>query len=30
MVLTQKQEEGVKIATERYMKHEKYTIISGY
>lgn len=30
MVLTKKQEEGLKIAIERYNNNEKYTIISGY
>lgn len=30
MKLTYKQEQGLKIAVERYKKHEKYTIISGY
>lgn len=30
MQLTSKQEEGLKIAIERYKRKEKYTIISGY
>lgn len=30
MVLTKKQEEGLKIAVERYYNDEKYTVISGY
>ena len=30
MELTKKQEEGLKIAIERYNNHEKYTCISGY
>lgn len=30
MILTRKQEEGLKIAIERYKAHEKYTVISGY
>lgn len=30
MILTQKQEEGLKIAVKRYRDHEKYTVISGY
>ena len=30
MVLTKKQEEGVKIAVARYKQGEKYTCISGY
>ena len=30
MELTRKQEEGLKIAIERYNKNEKYTVISGY
>ena len=30
MQLTKKQEEGLKIAVNRYKNHEKYTIISGY
>lgn len=30
MELTRKQEEGLKIAVERFKNHEKYTIISGY
>lgn len=30
MILTHKQEEGLKIAVARYRAHEKYTIISGY
>lgn len=28
MVLTKKQEEGLKIAVERHRAHEKYTVIS--
>lgn len=30
LFLTKKQEEGLKIAVERYNAHEKYTVISGY
>lgn len=30
MELTAKQQEGLKIALERYNNHEKYTVISGY
>lgn len=30
MVLTKKQEEGLKIAVERYLNDEKYTVISGF
>ena len=30
MVLTKKQEEGLKIAIQRYKNREKYTVISGY
>ena len=30
MILTKKQEEGLKIAVERYKAHEKYTCIAGY
>ena len=30
MELTRKQEEGLKIAVERYKNHEKYTCIAGY
>ena len=30
MILNKKQEEGLKIAIDRYNNHEKYTIISGY
>ena len=30
MILTKKQEEGLKIAVERYKNREKYTVISGY
>ena len=30
IILTKKQEEGLKIAIERYKNHEKYTVISGY
>lgn len=30
MILTKKQEEGVKIAVARYKQGEKYTCISGY
>ena len=30
MILTKKQEEGLKIAIQRYKDKEKYTIISGY
>lgn len=30
MILTQKQEEGLKIALKRHRDHEKFTVISGY
>lgn len=30
MILTHKQEEGLKIAVARYKQNEKYTCISGY
>ena len=30
MILNKKQENGLKIAIERYRNHEKYTVISGY
>jgi hypothetical protein len=30
MILTSKQNEGLKIALARYKNHEKYTVISGY
>lgn len=30
IILTKKQEEGLKIAIQRYIDHEKYTVISGY
>ena len=30
MILTPRQEEGLKIAIQRYINHEKYTVISGY
>ena len=30
MILTQKQEQGLKIAVDRYKNNEKYTVISGY
>jgi len=30
MILTAKQEEGLKIAVARYKQREKYTVISGY
>ena len=30
MILTSKQEEGLKIAVARYRQREKYTVISGY
>ena len=30
MILTNKQEEGLRIALERYKSKEKYTVISGY
>ena len=30
MILTKKQEEGLKIAVERHRNHEKYTVIAGY
>ena len=30
MVLTAKQEEGLRIAVDRFNNHEKYTVIAGY
>lgn len=30
MILTSKQEEGLKIAIARYKNGERYTVISGY
>lgn len=30
IILTRKQEQGLKIAIQRYINHEKYTVISGY
>ena len=30
IILTKKQEEGLKIAVQRYLNGEKYTVISGY
>ena len=30
MQLTKKQEEGLKIAVDRFLNNERYTIISGY
>lgn len=30
MELTRKQEEGLKIAVQRYRDHEPYTVIAGY
>ncbi len=30
IILTKKQEQGLKIAIKRYLDHEKYTVISGY
>lgn len=30
MELTRKQEEGLRIAVERYRQNESYTVISGY
>jgi len=30
MELNKKQEEGLRIAVQRYRDHEKYTVISGY
>ena len=30
MVLTEKQEQGLRIAKERYLNHESYTCIAGY
>ena len=30
MILTKKQEEGLKIAVARYKANEKYTCIAGY
>lgn len=30
MILTKKQEEGLKIAVARYRANKKYTVIAGY
>lgn len=30
MILTQKQEEGLKIIVARHNNNEKYTVVSGY
>ena len=30
VILTDKQEQGLKIAIQRYLDGEKYTVISGY
>jgi hypothetical protein len=30
MILTKKQEQGLKVAVERWKNKEKYTVISGY
>lgn len=30
MILTKKQEQGLKVAVDRYRNEEKYTVISGY
>lgn len=30
MILTKKQEQGLKVAVDRYRNREKYTVISGY
>ena len=30
VILTKKQEEGLKIAVARHRAHEKYTVIAGY
>lgn len=30
MILTNKQEEGLKVAVERFNNHEPYTCIAGY
>ena len=30
MILTNKQQEGLKIAIARHRNHERYTVISGY
>ena len=30
MILTKKQEQGLKVAVDRYRNHEKFTVISGY
>ena len=30
MILTAKQEQGLKIAVDRYNNHEPYTVIAGY
>ena len=30
IILTNKQEQGLKIAVQRYLDHEKYTVIAGY
>ena len=30
MILNKKQEQGLKVAVDRYRNKEKYTVISGY
>ena len=30
VILTKKQEQGLKVAVDRFLSGEKYTIISGY
>ena len=30
IILTKKQEQGLKVAVDRYLSGEKYTVISGY
>jgi hypothetical protein len=30
MILTKKQEEGLRVIISRYLNKEKYTVISGY
>ena len=30
MILTKKQEEGLRVTISRYLNKEKYTVISGY
>lgn len=30
VILTRKQEQGLKVAVDRYLSGERYTVISGY